>query len=186
MTTDTETTPTLVTAIQKRRTLYDIGEDMAAIDALLNELGGDVTDEQVDAALTAWMAEASTALATKVDGYLMLVRERQQTAAMRKEEAARLNALATVDANSADRLKERLHQFMVEKNILKIETDHFKVTLAKNGGKAPLVLNEDQVPIGFKRMQWTIDKDAIRDALETGKELPFANIGERGSHLVIK
>ena len=71
-----------------------------------------------------------------------------------------------------------------------MQTERFRVSIAKNGGKAPLDIRvgPDELP------EWAItrktivetNKDAIRARLESGEALSFANIMERGSRLVIK
>lgn len=67
------------------------------------------------------------------------------------------------------------------------------VKTVKNGGKAPIVFNEDLefldpngLPEQFRKVSVEVDVAAVREALEAGEVLEFAHIGDRGTHLVIK
>lgn len=66
----------------------------------------------------------------------------------------------------------------------------FKITLAKNGGKQPLVVDAsiDNVPYKYKTMTWTVDTDSLRKAIEAGDQeaKSVAHLEERGQHLVIR
>lgn len=67
------------------------------------------------------------------------------------------------------------------------------IKTVRNGGKAPVVFNEDiefldpnGLPERFRKVSIEVDVAAVREALEAGEVLDFAHIGERGSHMVIK
>ena len=72
--------------------------------------------------------------------------------------------------------------------IKKVETDRFRVSVATNGGKQPLIVQEDMVPDEYMKTTTTRlpDKDAIRTLLEEGTEVEFAKLQERGRRLNIK
>lgn len=171
-------------------TLYQIGQDLDALRSLLEEVGGDVTDADADEAVTAWLAETGEALASKVDRYCALVREMETRADARDEEANRLAGLAATDRFAAKRLKDRLHQFLQQQEIPRLETERFRLSVAQNGGKLPLHLDlaAEQLPEPYRitRTSYAADQDKIRAALEAGASLPFAALGTRGSHLRIK
>jgi hypothetical protein len=71
----------------------------------------------------------------------------------------------------------------------KIETDHHKISLVNNGGKKPLHLNPsmrpEDFPEDFHKRRIDLDKEALRAALEEGREIEGASLGERGKHLRI-
>ena len=172
------------------RTLYDIGDDLETIEALLLEVGGDVTNEQAEAAIDEWLQESQGELKWKVDRYVGLIRELQARADARNEEAERLHDRSTVDRNAADRLKARLKEFFERHDIKKLETDHFNVSVAKNGGKTPIQwmewLDPHTLPDEFQLRVIDVDKEAVRAALEAGQNLFFAQLGQRGTNLRIK
>lgn len=162
---------------------------LRALEDLLSEVGGDVTEAEAEAAIDAWLKEADAPLQAKLDGYGVVIREFELRAAARKAEADRIAALANTDANNSRRLKERLRWFFEAEGIDKIETSRFKFALASNGGKAPVILHcePEALPEWAKRVTVTPDMEAIRGEIETrGESLEFAEIGERGKHLRIR
>lgn len=172
------------------QTLYQIADDLRALEALLVEAGGDISSPEALAAVEAWEAELSTNLAGKVDNYCGLITEIEIRAAARQAESDRLRDLARVDDNAAKALRERLLFILQTRNVPKVDTERFRVSVAKNGGKAPLDVRvgPDELPAWAvkKRTVVETDKDAIRARLEAGESLPFASIMERGTRLVIK
>lgn len=70
----------------------------------------------------------------------------------------------------------------------KIETALGNVTLAGNGGKAPLevLVPVDQLPADCKRVVVEPDLDAIRNVLAKGESVTFARALPRGNHIRIK
>lgn len=173
-----------------KQTLYMISDDLLALENILAESNGDISSPEAEAALATWEAELSSNLSTKLDGYCSLIAEIEIRAAARQAEAERLRDLARTDQNAADALRERLRFVFETRNLPPVQTDRFRVSLAKNGGKAPLDIRvgADELP------EWAIErktvvspnKDAIRARLEAGESLPFANLMQRGTRIAIK
>jgi len=170
-------------------TIYEISEDMAALDALLAETGGEITPE-AEAAFNAFEAELAANLHAKTDAYCALIAEIDARAAARKAEAKRLADRAKADERTADALRERLRFVWETRRLGKVETDRFTVSLAKNGGKAPLDIRcgVDELPAWAIKRETvvTVDKDAIRSRLDAGEPLDFASLMERGTRINIK
>lgn len=175
-----------------KRTLFQISDDLLALEDLLSEVGGDVTDEQAEEAIMNWFAELGDDRDEKLDGYVTLIAEFEARAEMRKREAQRIAARARVDESSVDRLKERLKVFFQVMGLKTVETDLHRITLANNGGKLPLVLqgayetDATLLPDEFQKKIVTPDKDLIRKKLEAGEMLEFASLGDRGQGIRIK
>jgi len=173
-----------------KQSLLDITDDMRALDELLIELDGDISDPAVMEVVDMWFAELDKNLLQKVDGYATYITELQWRAKARKEEADRLAGRARIDANNADYLKQRLHEALVSRGMTKLETARYKVTVCKNGGKQPLDIHEPEaVPQNLKRHipeRWEPDADLIRDAIAQGLEVAGVTVEERGTHLRIK
>jgi hypothetical protein len=167
--------------------LLEIADDARALDKLLDECDGDLTGmEQV---IDGWLHENSENLKEKADDYLALISEKMRMYAARQGEAERLNRLALTDKNCADRLKARLMFALTEMCITKLETDRYKVTVAKNGGKQKLDIHVpvEELPAYYKKaLPLVADKEAIREALEAGKKVPGAVLQERGTSLRIR
>jgi hypothetical protein len=170
------------------RTLRDISEDIAALEDLLMEVGGDITDEEADAAVDEWLTENRGALKSKVDGYATLIMEMEDRAKARRDEARRLHGLAGTDENAAKRMKERLTYFMLTHNERKIETDYHRLWIQKNGGKTPMFVEEGLLPKEYMKevTTYVVDQEKLRADLEAGKEIPGAKLLEKGHHLRVK
>ncbi len=98
--------------------------------------------------------------------------------------------LASSNENRARLLKDRLKWFFETHNLKTIDTARYRLTLAKNDGKAPLIFDEsvpvNQLPERFQKVSIDANTAAIREALECGEHLNFAQLGERGTSLRIK
>lgn len=125
-------------------------------------------------------------LEQKADGYARIIKEYEYEAKKFKAEAQRLLERHKVYENRIKRMKERLFQTMKETGINEIPNDLFKIKIQANGGISPLIIKEGvEIPKEYQKIHVDIDTDKIREALKT-QELEFAELGERGSHLVIK
>lgn len=173
-------------------TLYEISQDLIAIEELLTETGGEITDDEAGAALEKWFDEIGEQRDAKIDGYCALIREFEARSEARELEAKRLMALAGSDLNNAKRLKARLKGFMEAQGLKKLETPRFRLSVANNGGAQPLMVppaweaEPASAPEAFQRRVIQLDKDAIREAIRNDEEAHGASLGERGNHLRIK
>ena len=168
-------------------TLTGITDDLLALDALLDEHGGDVSDPAVEAAVSAWMAELERSLADKADGYAAFIVELEARVRLRRDESQRLAARARVDERKCEYLRGRLLDAMRRTNTPVLNTSRYRLSIAKNGGVAPLVIVGD-VPSEWMRTKVEVspDRERIREALDAGTRLPFASYGERGERLVLR
>jgi Siphovirus Gp157 len=72
-------------------------------------------------------------------------------------------------------LRSSLHQQMLDWGVKKVEGQEFSFTVKKNPLKVQ-ILNEDAIPPEFISYSPVINKSAIKDALEDGKEVPGAEL----------
>jgi len=167
--------------------LLQITDDMQALDDLLAEVGGDVTDPKVSEIVDAWFAEIDANLTGKVDNYAALISTMRARADIRRAEAERLARRAQVDEAAADWLASRLLAALDSRGMRKVETDRYAVSVVGNGGKAPLLL-DPEVPADWTKTvtRTEPDRERIRLAIEAGQALPFARLGERGKRLAIR
>lgn len=149
---------------------------------------GDVSEE-VAAQLAKFLIEAKEDFAQKVDDYASVISELEARAEMRDAEAARITALAKSDSKRAAWLAQMLKESLAAREIKKIQTPRYRVSVAGNGGIQPMVLfpNED-IPPEFQKTVTTTETDTqkIRAALEAGEILTFAMLKPRGDRLAIK
>lgn len=177
------------------RTLYEISADLAALDALLDDLGGDVSDAAAEAAIDQWFAELGAERDRKLDAYAGLIRDCETLAEAARAESVRLAALSAQRRSKAERLKARLKYFLEQHQITKLNTERFSFNVQRNGGNPPVEFTQlitdvrAQLPERFIRVipeQYEMDRSAILDALRSGEALDFARLGEKGTHLRIK
>jgi hypothetical protein len=180
-------------------TLFEIAADLQNLrDAMasVEEAPKELQDE-LESVFAGMLSATGAELAEKLDNYARLITYYQDRAALRKAEAepygnecARLKALAAADEADAKRLKDRLKVYMETTGVKKLESNFHKFTLAQNGGKLPLIVDDGvtiaDIPSEFHRVDVSVDNSAVRAVLESGESLEWARLGERGSSIRIK
>jgi len=171
------------------QSLYEIGEDLAALEDLLLEVEGDVTGQEE--AIDAFLAEMKGKEAEKFTGYRQVIANISALAEAAANEAKRLQAIAKARTNAVDQLKRRLFTYMQLHGLDRVETP-LGVFRVQNAGGARIVdldprVEEfpEELPEGYRKVVFSPDKVAIRKALEAGEDIDFASLRERGKILVI-
>ncbi len=169
-------------------TLLQIAEGFHAIDNVLEENGGDISDPKFAALVEDWFVTLQSDLAVKCDQYAAYIRELVLRASARTEEAERLLKAAKSHHATADFLKARLKDALISIDQKKVEGPRYTVSIQKNGGKQPLTIKEGAtVPPEFLKQPPPVpDNDLIRSVLESGVPLDFAFLAERGTQLRIR
>ena len=166
--------------------LYELTQEMVELDTLLATADDPDSPEIFDAIQRALALHDERE--RKVDAYCCLIAEISARAAARKAEASRLAENARLAENNVKRLKTRLLEAFNAMGIGKLETERFTVSVAKNGGLVPLLVDDVDpatLPTEFQKITVSVDNEKVREALAT-TELPFAKLGERGQHVRIK
>ena len=167
--------------------LFEIGEELERIAEALRDAEGVVDDNSLEE----WFDSVMEARDQKIDRYCNLIKSLEWMVAIREGEIKRLQSLVKSDQATVKQLKERLHIF-VEGQGGKIETTLHKLSVAKNGGKVPVLYpgewadSPSEAPEAFHRRRIELDVEAIRANLEAGEDVPGCSLGERGTHLRIK
>ena len=126
----------------------------------------------------------------KLDSYGVVINELSNDIEKIDKEIKRLTERKRTIDNNITRMKGAIKDAMEAIGKKKIKGDKFTWTIAKNGGKRPVVFKEGynilSIPERFQ--DWTVkpDREKIREALESGEELDFATLGERGESLRLK
>lgn len=163
------------------RTLFEIGEEYAGLEALLNEETPDTE------AISLWLEQLDQDRDEKLDNYAAFIGELEARSSVRKAEAQRMTKLSQTDANKAGYLRGALKLFFEKRNLSKVDTKRYRLSLTKNGGKLPLIVDDlTLLPARFQKVEISADNSAIREALDAGESLEFARLGERGSNIQIK
>lgn len=104
-----------------------------------------------------------------------------------KAEADRQAMRAKAIDNTITRMKDTLYLYLKAAGVKKAGDSIIGASIVRNGGKAPIIMKckEEDIPIDFQRVTVKANIEAIRDALEHGTELEFAELGERGEHIKI-
>ena len=157
-------------------TLYEITKDFQDLLELMND--PDVPPEVI----ADTMEGIEGAFEVKADNYNTLIKSLETDNYGDKEEIERLNARVKRRSDNIARMKERLMNAMNLTGKKKLPTEHYVLSIAKNGGLAPLVVTGN-VPADYCRLE--PDNSKIRAALDQGR-LDFAHLGERGTHLAIR
>lgn len=138
------------TEAEPKRSLFEIGDDMRALDSLLDEVGGDISDADAAAYVDQLFNANDRALASKVDGYCALTAELDRVADLLDEEAKRLAAKAKARRNKRAWLRQRLFAFMQASNIPKINTHRYTVSVSKGvEAHRPITFDRDITPESF-------------------------------------
>ena len=158
-------------------TLYDLTQDYQDLLLLAEDPG---IDQEV---LKDTMESIQGELEVKADSYVCVIKELDAEADKLKKEIDRLTVRMKKCTESVKHMKESLMESMKSIDKKKLATEHFNLSIVKNGGVQPMKIDGD-VPQEFCRLE--PDNDKIRRALLLGEQLDFARLEERGTHLTIK
>lgn len=125
----------------------------------------------------------------KIESYCKAIKNIEADAKALDEEAKRLTTKRKHLENAVERMKQAMFESMKQLNKTSAGGKVLKASIQKNGGKLPLVLDDIDaylLPEDYRKVEYKADNEAIRKALDEGKELPFAHYGERGESIRIK
>lgn len=171
--------------------LVDIFTDMADLDSILEENGGELTPE-----LEALLAENEAALAAKIDGYNYAVKAEKAAAAAIAEEIKRLQALKKTHENAEKRIREYLAWNMERVGANRVDGAYCKAYFSKNVSVQvddeaalrpyvrPMEIFRDSLP-PYIKVSLSIDKTILKGVLDAGAEVDGACIVP-GKSLTIK
>ena len=166
-------------------TLWEIGAEAEALLGALEEIGAE--SGLMDEAIAAWLGEHGEAL-TKLDAYCALIGRLEAQADARKAEAARIAALGRADANTSDRLRANLLEFLRRTGQTKVTTPTHQIARQAVGGALRLIMPEDprELPAEFIAHTPTPITYLIRAALDAGREVPGCSYAPRGEMVRIR
>lgn len=196
-----------------KRSLFAIGADLEALEQLITEAEGDISDPKAEVAVQTWFDDLGHELAGKLDNYLWMIRKWESEQTVADAERDRMVSLAKTRANRIERLKSLLRSWMEQhqQNELVSATGR-TIRLATNGGKRAMKLNGELAatildnayaqitldaealagkvgnlsPDGIRPLityHLTIDTDQLRRLLEAGASHPLAELMPSGRSL---
>lgn len=151
---------------KRRLSLYEITEELAALDELLEETEGEVTPE-----IEAWMEEFGPMLMRKVDSIGRYCTSLTAAAAACKAEEARLAKRREVLEEKVAGLRRLLEMAMSRRGASRLEGQVFTARRQKNGGRPALAVavRPEELPHWLTRTvpaTVTADNEAIREAIK--------------------
>lgn len=161
-------------------TLFDLTTEYQALLDL-----GDSADPEDQQAFLDTLDGLNYEVGMKADDYASVMTLLTGRADTVHEEIQRLQKIEKTLSANIERMKASLQNAMESMGKTEIKTALHTFKVVKNGGKLPLKITGD-VPQEYCRITYEKDTERIRKALDDGKELDFAEYGERGKHLVIK
>ena len=161
--------------------LYELTADVMTLQEMLE---GELDDEQM---LLDTLEGVQYEYEYKLEQYAKVIRNLEADANAYKVEANRLTERRRVIENNIDRLKKHMFDSMKATGINKVKGTVLNVSIQKNGGKLPVVLDCDvkDLPDHLVKVEESANLEAIRKALDSG-ECEFAHYGDRGESLRIK
>jgi hypothetical protein len=205
------------------RTLDMIAEEEFELASLLEEMEGEITDDEAGAAVEAWLAALGAERDAKLTNYARYIRVLEARAGLKDEEIERLKKRGQQDRARAKWMQDKLHAYLRNRGDKKLNTGLYELARVKNGGTPSVLIDVPlpEVPDEYKRCSATVrynradmdpdllgmldnllntlrladaqleqqeepDKKRIRQALQAGKKLPFAHLGDLGERLEIR
>ena len=161
--------------------LYEITSDLLTLQEMLEE---SLDDEQV---LLDTLEGVQGEYEYKLENYCKVIKNLEANVTALKTESKRLSDKAKTMTNNIDRLKKAMYDSMKATGTDKVKGQIFSVSIQKNGGKLPVIVDVDvaYLPDDLVKVVESPDLEAIAKMLEKG-ESPLAHFGERGESLRIK
>lgn len=164
--------------------LYELKNEYLALKEMME-------DESIDETIiNDTMEGIEYELEVKADNYIKVIKDFEGQIGAIENELIRLKDKRQHLIDNIEKLKTNLKEAMVETGKTKINTDLFAISVQKNGGLTPIVMDKDIDDIPEKYIKKVelrhCDKEAIREDLEKGIDLDFAHLGEKGNWLRIR
>lgn len=170
--------------------LYDIAADFRRLSDLLED---ESTPEEMRQTLMDTMESIGGEIEDKAENMAAMVSDNKAMIMACKTEIQRLTDKVKRLDNQNDSIMSYIMMEMRFAGIRKIKAGTWQISITKNGGKAPLLWKVDPdeldlkaIPDKYVKRTEEINTAAVRETLEAGGFLSFAELGERGESLRIK
>lgn len=161
-------------------TLYELTDELLMLLTMAED------GEEEEAFADTWEA-VSGDFDEKIENYCKVIKQMEADGKAIKDEEARLYERRKRIENRVEWMKANIMTAMNATGKKKAGGTLFTASVRNKGGKLPLILDcdESDVPFEFQKVKIMANNEAIRDALDAGRELEFAHYGERGQTLNI-
>lgn len=163
-------------------TLYELQQDYLTLLDMMD-------DENIDPqAITDTMEAVEGDLEMKAENYAKIMKNISGDIEKLKAEEKRIANRRKSLENNVDVMKQKLFETMKTTGKEKFKTPLFSFSIAKNGGKLPVIIDVDfsSLPDDLVVVDRKPNLDLIRSMLETEGENKIAHFGERKESLRIR
>ena len=157
------------------KNLFNINEDMFRLHLQIEENGGELTPE-LEEQITITEHDRES----KCEGYVSVIRQLKSKSQLIKDEAKRLLDAARTYDKSVERLEDNLLSSIVQ--LGNIKTNFVSISTRRN--KSVEIADDVEIPLQYQRVKIEANKTAIKEALESGIDVPGATIVEKYSLLI--
>lgn len=160
------------------QTLKGITQDILALESLLLEAEGDLTNP----ALEEWMTINEENMAGKIDAYKHMMDHMEAGIEYFKQKAIEAVQARKIYENQIERMKERLRFTMTELTTSELIGTDYRFKLSKT--KPKVIITDDQkIPVCYltEKLEYTPNKEAIKIAIEKGEIIQGAHLEENYS-----
>lgn len=169
----------------KAPTLYALGQEFDALDALLEEQqAGTQADLET---VTKWLEELDGALNDKLRRCIAWAAVEEALADAAAGEVKRLEALAKRRRERVKRVKRAVLELFKAQELTRVDTPLGPVRRVKNGGQAPVVVADGvdlfELPAGCYRAVIEPVKDELRKRLKAGEQIEGVTLGDVGERI---
>lgn len=160
--------------------LWDITQEFLALASLIEEAGGEATDEVHEE-----LAISRENFAHKAEGYSKLILKWESEIEAASAEEKRIKAIKKTKENAVARLKDTLKTALLvfghedAKGVKRFETPLLKLSTRRS--YAVEVTDENALPPGCFVVKREVSKSAIKEMLESGASLEGAQMKENVS-----
>ena len=116
----------------------------------------------------------------KADGYAKIIRQVEGNIATVDAEIKRLQGFKKLLEGNVDTMKGNLENTMKVTGKTKFKTDLFSFRIQKNPVSVKIA-NEDDVPPEYLKITTSVNKTAIKEAIESGEDIPYAHLEQSES-----
>ena len=161
-------------------TLWEITQEFLTLASLIEEAGGEATDEVMEE-----LAISRENFTHKAEGYSKLILKWESEVETCLNEIKRIQAIKKTKENAVARLKDTLKAALLvfgqedAKGIKRYETPLVKLSTRKS--QAVEILDEAELPDAFWVVKREVSKSSISEALKAGEEVPGAVMKENVS-----
>lgn len=157
------------------KNLFNINADLFQLQQQINENYGEITPE-----LEEQLIISEHERETKCEGHVYIIRELKSKSQFIKDEAKRLLDIAKSYDKSIERLEDNLLSSIV--HLGPIKTNFVSISTRRN--KSVEIADDAELPLQYQRVKIEANKTAIKEALESGIDVPGATIVEKFSLLI--